>query len=364
MLFRMSHGSRRALRVVAAGLVAAVAATRAHADAARGIAAEAERWIAIADRGPADPSLAGLRQDAESMLRRAVADAGAGRTALALEELGRGRSLLRALALRDEAPAAAADAAAFARLWESRSRALVAQAEALRRTPWKDAPAATRAVAESAQGKIATLVEASRAYAAVTSPGDGLFYLGQAVASAELAAFARGLHDTTKTPLATRSMLPELQALQQRVNAAFQPPRSIERHADFIRLNATLKLAFELDAAALYAGALYQYLDATQQLALLGDAPPAAPGPDLAAWRGRLGARDRDDSLGRLFLERAEAALAAGARAEAKDLRLAQVVADDVLPAYQAALAAAGAATSRTESAASVTVTLVRWPYT
>src|SRR5262249_37415890 len=152
-----------------------------------------------------------------------------------------------------------------------------AQADALRRKAWDDTTAATRAIGESAQGKIETLVEASRAYAAVTSPGEGVFYLGQAQAAAELAALAHELRSVRGSPRPPplRSVLPELDTLQAKVNRAFRPPRSIERHPDFIRLNAALKLARELDAATLYGGALYQYLDAVQQLAAL-DPPSAA----------------------------------------------------------------------------------------
>jgi hypothetical protein len=71
-------------------------------------------------------------------------------------------------------------------------------------------------------------------------------------------------------------MLPELVALQQKTNAAFQPPRSVEFHSRFIALNSTLKLAQELDARKFYAGSLYQYLEAVRHYAML-DAPQVDP---------------------------------------------------------------------------------------
>jgi hypothetical protein len=334
------------------------------------LAAEAERWLAASRQAPAgNPDLAGPRRDAERMLERSQADLAAGREWLAFEEFARGRSLLRSLALADENAAARNDLEAFERLWQERGASLIAEARALQAMPWGDTPAAVRAVAESAQGKIATLVEASRAYAAVTSPGDGLFYLGQAQAAAELARFARtvALSPATGKPsgaLVLHSILPELRELQAKVTAAFQPPRSIELHSDFIRLNATLKLAHELDAAELYAGALYQYLDAVQQLAALAAPAASSAAAEPSAWKQRLAGRG-DTTLGELFLQRAEAMRAAPAEAQKPgDARAVQLIAEHVLPAYVAILDRGGSVAPTAEKAASVTVTLVRWPYT
>src|SRR5438309_900221 len=80
-----------------------------------------------------------------------------------------------------------------------------------------------------------------------------IFYLGEAQGEAEFARFCAGLNLPRKgRAIALRSLLPELLALQEKTNAAFQPPRSIDQHPRFIALNSTLKLARELDAAKLY----------------------------------------------------------------------------------------------------------------
>ncbi len=365
------------------------------------LAAEADRWLAASRQAPAgNPDLAGPRRDAERLLERAKTDLAAGRDALAFEDLARGRSLLRAFAWVDEHPAARTDLKAFERLWQERSVALRAEHQALRAMPWGETPGAVRAIAESAEGKIETLVEASRAYAAVTSPGDGLFYLGQAEAAAELARLGHTVSASAGEPSGAsinsagkpsgasitnagkpsgtsitsagrlssasatlRSILPELRAIQDKVNAAFQPPLSIERHPDFIRLNATLKLAQELDAVELYAGALYQYLDAVQQLALLA-VPASAEAPTASALRQRLADRG-DTSIGELFLQRAEAVDATPAEARKPgDARTAQAIAEQVVPAYLAVLDRGPTVAPTVEKAAGVTVTLVRWPYT
>jgi hypothetical protein len=351
-----------------------LAARLAAAETAPTIAGEADRWLAASRRAPAgNADLAGPRHDAEHLLESAKADLASGRQWVAFEELARGRSLLRALALSDENPAAGTDAKAFDRLWQERGAALIAEQRALRATPWGDVPGAVRAIAESAEGKIGTLVEASRAFAAVTSPGDGLFYLGQAQAAAELARLARSMQ-WPETPRETsaeklsgapshRSILPDLRALQAKVNAAFQPPRSIELHSEFIRLSATLKLAQELDAAELDSGALYQYLDAVLQFSTLAaPAPPTTTDP--AVWRERLAGRG-DTTVGELFLQRADAIREAPAQTQKPgDARAAQLIAEQVLPAFVSILDRGAGVTPSTEQAASVTVTLVRWPYT
>jgi hypothetical protein len=122
-----------------------------------------------------------------------------------------------------------------------------------------------------------------------------------------------------------------------------------------------LKTALELDAGGRYAGAGYEYLDALERLGLLlgagGDGAETARGK-LDAERSALAASNRDESLGMLFLERAESALARG---DESGIAEASVIASSVLPAYPAMLLPSSAPPPPD---AAVTVTLVRWPYT
>jgi hypothetical protein len=224
---------------------------------------------------------------------------------------------------------------------------------------WAPAPAAVRAISEVAGARATPLLEGARGFAAATAPRDGLFYLGEAQAQADFARFCASLNLRRKgRPLVLRSLLPELLALQEKANAAFQPPRSIEQHPRFIALNSTLKLARELDAAKFYAGALYQYLEAVRHLGML-DAAPGEPGDarTIDALRTKLYTRD-DDSIADLFLQRA-AAQAGGTEDERKSAR---VIATVVIPAYQAARKPAAGLPRR--SAKTIELTLVRWPYT
>jgi len=145
------------------------------------------------------------------------------------------------------------------------------------------------------------------------------------------------------------------------VIAAFQPPRSIDQHSDFIAINAQLKLARELDSGGLPAGALYTWLDAVQQFGALeaqdpDEATRAQLREQLAKARADLDAARRDDSIALLFVQRAEV------RAGLGEWKRVRAIVEGVLPAYRAAMQGPPAAqrTPREE----VRITLVRWPYT
>jgi hypothetical protein len=226
---------------------------------------------------------------------------------------------------------------------------------------WSHAPAALRAISEAAGVRATPLLEGARGFATATRPADGIFYLGEAQGEAEFARFCAGLNLARKgRAIALRSLLPELLALQEKTNTAFQPPRSIDQHPRFIALNSTLKLARELDAAKLYVGALYQYLEAVRHFGMLDAGPveQSAIVPSIDTLRRKLEASRDDDSIALLFLQRATAQ-ATGTDDERKSAR---VIADTVIPAYLAARKpAAGLARA---PAKTIEITLVRWPYT
>jgi hypothetical protein len=214
------------------------------------------------------------------------------------------------------------------------------------------------------------LLEGGRGFATAMAPKDGLPYLGQAQGEADFAKFCATLNiATNKSPLKLRSMLPELVALQQKTNAAFQPPRSIDLHTRFIALNSAIKLAEELDARKFYAGALYQYLEGVRQYGMLdATTVDASRQTDLktsiAAEQEKLEDSLRDTSIAQLFLERAASQVShSDASAPTVDeWRSAQIIVDQVLPAYFAAETAP--ASMPASSGKTVTITLVRWPYT
>jgi hypothetical protein len=335
-------------------------------DAKSQIQAEIEQLQKTAKSQPADDDywkdLAAL---VATSLDRAEKALRAGELYLSLEELGRARVLLNSFEYTKQSPEVLKQGQqGFEAAWRQASSELAKSDRAAQKRVWKGKPAVVRALAESAQGRSLTLLEASRAYASVTDAKAGYYYLGEAKAQAEFAKFCYSLDLPMEgAAFSGHSIQPQTERLQEQINAAFVPPRSIERHRDFIMLNSTLKVASELDAAKLYAGALYLYLSSVQQLARLnaGSEIPAKPNLEqgIAEAHTRLGAGKGDDSIARLFVQRAE--FFSGDK-ESDSLTKAAAIVDHVLPAYYAADKSAGP--PQQKAANPVIVTLVRWPYT
>jgi hypothetical protein len=313
--------------------------------------------------------------DIQSMVTGAVNAAAealdSGNVYLALERLLQAEDLFQgAHAVVDKADAVKSSLPAFEAEWEKASQNLNSLNGEARRKNWSSTPLAIRALAETAEGRSIPLLEGGRGFASSTKPADGLFYIGQAQGEASFAKFSSTLllaGNSSSFPL--RSFLPELQKLQQKTNAAFKPPASIDLHPRFIALNSALKLAEELDAQKLYVGALYQYLEATRHFAMLEARPldaarQSALKSDLAAARRKFAASKEDDSLAQLFLERAQSQTAHpdGSAPTADEWRSARIILDQVLPAYFSAKKPASPLLRA--SGKTVDITLVRWPYT
>ena len=247
----------------------------------------------------------------QQMLKAAGDELEAGRLYVSLERLAQALDYFRgARSAADLAGTVNDGLPAFEAEWQKVRHDLEGLTRDLQTGNWTASPAAVRALAEVAAVKAVPLADGGRGFAMSTRPADGLFYLGQAQGEAEFARWCASLKIPRKGREATvRSLLPELLALQQQVNGAFQPPRSIELHSRFIALNATLKLARELDSAGLYHGALYAYLEAVRHFGML-DAPAAET--DITQLRKRLQEYSNDDSIAQIFLERAESYLAHG----------------------------------------------------
>jgi hypothetical protein len=244
---------------------------------------------------------------------------------------------------------------------------------------WDTVPVAVRAMAERAQGRSGPLLEGGRGFAHLPDTEkravsdnytSALFYAGKGRAQAEFNDFCHSLNLPLKTaplplPLPLHSVSNELRQLQDRVAAAYQPPRSVKHNSDFIHLNSTLKLASELDAAKMYAGALYQYLDAMQEFTALDVAAPTVAKrlrlrKSLHEIRTQLDSSRQDESLAQLYLERVEAGLMNSPSAD--DWVTAEIIVEQVLPAYFVATKAVPP--SDHLAPAEITITLVRWPFT
>lgn len=309
---------------------------------------ELHRWSTFAQADPAVSPQA--RQEALEALGRAEADLKAGRRLLAIQRLVNTRADLATAVYLSQRPASQKSAAGFEAEWTRMGKVMQASlakpsASALQGVQ----PAALRALGEVAIPQVREYYEASLEYGRNTMPGNGLFYLGNSEGQRAVVEFTRTLSTPSSLQAPpVRSLRGELDALEADLLKAYKPPASIDQHGAFITASSTLKEARELDAAGLRYGALLRYLQAAEQSAPLTGGPKGSG--DLAALDARLSKGNVDHSIGRLFLEAAQA-----------DPSRAAVIANDILPRYFAALEPGKPEPPR--PAPQVTVTLVRWPY-
>jgi hypothetical protein len=326
----------------------------------------------LKDRPISDPRFPDMNANSEQGLKAAGEALSAGRTFLGLERMGQTTGTLQGVRwMIDRTDAVSRGAmAAFETEWGKASANLAAIDQEVGRKSWAGAPLAVRALSETARVRTTPLMEGSRGFALATGPGDGLFYIGQALAEAEFAQFCAKLNlERRGKAYPLRSLVSELGRLQEKTNAAFQPPKSIELHPRFIALNAALKTARELDAARFYAGALYQYLEAVRHYGMLDVPEPDEPSKaalreSVAALGRKLAASKDDDSIAQLFAERAASQVVhADGSAPAKDeWRSARTIVEQVMPMYYAARKPASG--TRRAPGKTIEITLVRWPYT
>lgn len=371
----MTTKPKQLVRLIALSFASLLAVRNAQAyaqDAATQTKAEIGRLQqSLKEKPIVSPDLADLGKGIEQRLNDADFARSSGRLYLSLESLGQAEDYFQAIRTIEEKADAIKDSLpAFEAEWGKASLEYAALDKEARQRDWNRAPAAIRALSESAQGRTIPLLEGGRGFATSTKPQDGLVYMGEAKGEAAFAAFLYGLNIARKgSAFPLHSLLPELEALQEKVNAAFQPPRSIDMHPRFINLNSTLKFARELDSSKSYAGALYQYLEATRHYGMLDPAVPddatkTALRRQVADEYKRISASKRDDSIAQIFLEKANGWLNKpdGAAPIPDEWRSIRVIVEQVVPAYYAALKPAAPLQQRAGKTA--TLTLVRWPYT
>jgi len=356
--------------IVLAGVMLALPA--AGQDAASQIQGEVERLQQLLAKKPVSfPGNPDANKGAGDALKSALKDQSAGRLYLSLYEIGEISDFIHgAWTIMDKTEAVKSSLPAFEAEWEKASASIAALDRQTRRKNWSDSPAVFQALSETAQAMTMPYLEAGRGFAVSTEPKDGLYHVGEAQGRSEFAAFVASLSlPRTRAPYPAHSLFSEIESFQQKENAAFKPPRSIDQHVQFMLINSALGQARELDATKCYAGALYQYLWAVGYYGMLDAAPQdssqqAALKSALTAARQKLEASPRDESIGQIFLEKAESQIAHpdGSAPGTDDWKMVKVVLDQVLPAYYAAdhpLAAPERASGK-----AVEITLVRWPYT
>jgi hypothetical protein len=364
----MRRSSHLVFASILLGALGALAASTRSADP---LAAEIARWSQyLKTNTSTDEMWLQIKEGSGAGMARVESAMKAGRRLLALQRLAAVAPNLESAEYLASLPAEARQSdAAFETAWKNAGREL---APALRPPSHASfegvAPAAVRGVGEASLAQVRVFYDASLEYERNTMPDSGYFYLGLAKAHSDFAEFCRGLSSPAgRRPPPLRSLTGELDALEGELLAAYRPPASIDKHPDFIGASAALKEARELDAAGLTYGATLRYLQAALRAAPLTGKAPAMTKEEatrkLAEMEPRLADREGgvDQSLGRIFLEAAQADLAAAAASNEPPGQASAIV-TSVLPRYFAALQPAKVAARRPE--AEVTVTLVRWPYT
>ncbi|HKQ97147.1 MAG TPA: hypothetical protein VJV75_04660, partial [Candidatus Polarisedimenticolia bacterium] len=330
---------------------------------------------ALASRATAlpetDADWKGLKPEVDRLLGMVRNEIAAGRVYAGLERLADANRYLGGTAYRITHPAMSKDLDGFMAGWSAAEAGMTAGEKAWRAASWSRIPAAVRGLAEIEFGQSRHLYQAARDYAAADAPSSGAHYVGEAEAALDYARFCQTLTlERSPGEFAARSVAPEIAELDGRVVASYQPPRSIDNHSDFIRINGTLKMAGELDAAGLYHGSLLTWLRALRLFSALEagwSQAPARPVETLRAEAAAVTERLRapsDGSVARLLQEQAESAIARATTPETAPLLMtaADVTLSQAVPAFAALRTRK--AVKAVEAKDQVRVTLLRWPYT
>jgi hypothetical protein len=225
-------------------------------------------------------------------------------------------------------------AAAFELEWKRLGRELTAREKQLVIRGNTRLPAAVRALAESSLTQVQPYYQSGLLYGRNTTIGDGLYYLGLALANLDFARFCQQLKfERPKPAPKLRSIQTPLESLEAAAIKAFQDPSNTTKQRRFIEINSTLKMACELQAERRYAGALKTYLYA---LLAFGTVNVAVPNAETTTrlrkqaeeLRARLTAAASDQTIGLIYLE-----LALTAKSEA-ELKRAAVIVEQVVPGY------------------------------
>jgi hypothetical protein len=198
------------------------------------------------------------------------------------------------------------------------------------------------ALVESAKIQIRPYYRSGRLYGLNTTIPDGLYYLGLAPANLDFALLCQQLQIVRTKPLIRlRSLDPELTKIEIETIQSYRRNSAGSLQPRYNLINSTLKLASELNQAAMYAGALQTYLEAALDLGLV--AAPYVDAKLLSQLRVRNKSFERrlkdgsvDHSIGLLYWEMAQSALdqATSGSSNENELKRAAVIVHEVLPRY------------------------------
>lgn len=218
--------------------------------------------------------------------------------------------------------------AAFEQEWRRLGPVLAARQRKLATTA--ALPLAVQAFSERALTQVQPTYQASLLYGQETSVENGLFYLGLAQGHLAFAAFCRQLKFAPRAAALAPTPAAELAALEKEVLAAYRQFDTPEQHSNFIRVNSLLKQAQDLARERRVRGAWLQVLEARRAFVPITQTTATQSAAELrtqsADYRAQLARATTDESLGWLYWQMAETALATD------DLKQAQVILQHILP--------------------------------
>jgi hypothetical protein len=256
---------------------------------------------------------------------------------------------------------------ALEREWRRLGGALAEKERRLTAAPARRLPLAVQAMLERALTQVQPHYQSGRLYGQQTTIDAGLFYMGRAKAQLEFALFCRGLDAVAPGAAPSlRSLAPELEELEREVTQAYRRLGAADKDNTFIRINASLKVAQDLERERRFSGALLQYLEVFRALEAANPMPAENLAPDALkllgeSFRAQLSGGKTDHSVGWLYWQMAQAALESG---DVNELKQAAVILHHVAPQYFKYMSRLKEVPAPKAIAREVTVTLARWPYT
>jgi hypothetical protein len=280
------------------------------------------------------------KNSSADLLNRAEGALGRGYLFLSLHTLQSVWMTLDAQAYMEaKASVAKRGTAAFENDWRRLGRELAGKEKRLNSTA-PSLPATVRALIQISRLQSRPYYKSGRLYGLQTTLDLGFYYMGIASGNIDFALFCQRLPFASgRPPLKLRPLTDQLAEIEAETLNAYEQSDAKDQ-ARYNILNSRLKLASELDREKSLEGALQKYLEAVMTFGLI-TAPPVSADKlsslkeQITASRARMSAPDQDHSIGHLFLEMAENAIASRQpETEADNVKRAAVILDQVLPRY------------------------------
>jgi hypothetical protein len=206
----------------------------------------------------------------------------------------------------------------------------------------KQTPVVVKGLAEISQSQIRPYYKSGRLFGLNTTVKEGLYYLGRAPAHLNFAIYCQKLNFSESLSTAKlHSLERQLQQIENETLKAFQEAKTAAEQQRYIPVNSSLKIAWELNRAGSFNGALLQYLDVSLKLGLIKESPFdeqrfLALQKQSESLRLRLASNKSDFSIGLLYWQMAQQALQryAADQTDSDTAKRAAVIVEQVLPRY------------------------------